>query len=120
MSELFDNYSDNDSNTNAKVITDLYINHDTQRSLKIQENMWKQLGFGAGSDTHYIPEFDNEHVYIPLNPSPNPCLVNCVLKQISIAQHDSAEYKEEVLELFKQFIGKEKITKGRIPQSKLV
>lgn len=120
LNEIFKTYTANSSDSLADEISQLSLTHKVEDSLKIAENMRQQLAFGAGSNTHSIPQFENEHIFIPVNPSPNPCLLNCVLKQIDLDNVYSEEYRDEIIEMFRLFIGEQKITKGRVPQSKLV
>lgn len=42
------------------------------------------------------------------------------MKQIDLDNVYSEEYRDEIIEMFRLFIGEQKITKGRVPQSKLV
>lgn len=70
--------------------------------------------FGAGSETVYIQGYEDQHIFIPENPSLNSCFADCIFNEM---QKVGKRYLEQSKILWSQFVEDKKVKKGKIPKN---
>lgn len=114
IERMIKNYNKSiENNSNFLQERIVSINIQSLKGKKLVNRQIRQRAFGAGSETYQIPEFNDEMIYIPANPSEDACLLNCVIngiKESGILELDALI--QEVRMMFRKFIGDKKISKG--------
>lgn len=71
------------SDFSDEEIYTFHLSPSKQKKLDDLEEV-KIEGFGAGSETQHIREFENDMIYIPPNPALDSCFFQCITKEFEL------------------------------------